>query len=96
MRFNSRSGSLIRSLPAIRNMIETRFFGQSRRVSINGMTREIPYSGSMSTSASAAVIDNASKTRVTRLSHVEILEGQPCGSDRVVFQYLDVRFFAVR
>ena len=44
----------------------------------------------------AAVNDNRSKVRTTRLSHVELLEGEYCGSERVVFQYLDIRWLTDR
>lgn len=44
----------------------------------------------------AAINDNASKTRLTKIRHVELLEGTPCTDDRLVFQYLDVRWLTDR
>lgn len=38
----------------------------------------------------AAINDDRSKPSTTRLAHLEVLDGEPCGAQRTVFQYLPI------
>jgi hypothetical protein len=43
-----------------------------------------------------AINDDASKADYTDLAHVEVLRGEPCGPERLTFQYLDVSVLSDR
>ncbi len=44
----------------------------------------------------AAVNDDRNKTSFTKLEHLELLEGEPCGAKRLTFQYLGVTMLTDR
>ena len=44
----------------------------------------------------AAVNDDRNKVAYTKLSHLELLEGEYCGAKRTVFQYLDISMLSDR